>query len=104
MIGHSLAALHVHHLAQHASGPPAGSLQSMGGSCPRVGPEARATQVAAYTSGRLHVTTFDCLLLQHVLWQRPDEGPRIADYIMTELAADDGMQQAEYLLTGAGQL
>lgn len=57
-------------------------------------------QVAAYTSGQLSVSTFDCLLLQHVLWQRPDESRRIADYIMQQLAADDGMQQAEYLLTG----
>ena len=57
-------------------------------------------QVPAFTSGQLQVSTFDCLLLQHVLWQRPDEGPRIADWIMQRLAADDGMQQAEYLLTG----
>ena len=58
------------------------------------------TQVAAYTSGQLQVCAFDCLLLQHVLWQRPDEGPRIADWVMTQLAEDDGMQQAEYLMTG----
>lgn len=63
--------------------------------------EHHTVQVAAYTSGQLSVSTFDCLLLQHVLWQRPDESRRIADYIMQQLAADDGMQQAEYLLTGA---
>ena len=57
-------------------------------------------QVAAYTSGQLTVSQFDCLLLQHVLWQRPDEGPRIADWLLQQLAADDGLQQAEYLLTG----
>ena len=58
-------------------------------------------QVAAFTSGRRRVSRFDCLLLQHVLWQRPAEGPRIGDYILQQLGAEDDLQQAEYLFQGA---
>lgn len=55
-------------------------------------------QVAAYTSGRNVVSEFDCLLLQHVLWQRPDEADRIYDWLLNTMAADDGLQQMQYLL------
>ena len=58
-------------------------------------------QVAAYTSGRKAVTRHDCLLLQHVLWQRPAEAPRIGDYILKQLGAEDDMRQADYILQGA---
>ena len=58
-------------------------------------------QVAAFTSGRKRVSRFDCLLLQHVLWQRPAEGPRIGDYILQQLGAEDDLQQAEYLFQGS---
>ena len=57
--------------------------------------------MAAYTSGRTRVSKFDCLLLQHVLWQRPAEGPRIGDYILQQLGAEDDLQSAEYLFQGA---
>jgi len=57
-------------------------------------------QVAAYTSGRAVVSELDCLLLQHVLWQRPEEDERIYDWLLTSMAADDGLQQVQYLLAG----
>ncbi|KAL4443602.1 hypothetical protein ABPG75_011339 [Micractinium tetrahymenae] len=57
-------------------------------------------QVAAYTSGRGRVAEYDCLLLRHVLWQRPDESERIYDWLLSNLASDDGMQQMQYLLSG----
>jgi MoxR-like ATPase len=57
-------------------------------------------QVAAYTSGRTVVSELDCLLLQHVLWQRPEEAERIYDWLLTSMAADDGLQQVQYLLAG----
>lgn len=50
-------------------------------------------QVAAYCNGRDRVTEYDCLLLQHVLWQTPEQVDRIADWILGQLAADDGVKQ-----------
>jgi hypothetical protein len=35
----------------------------------------------------------DCLLLQHVLWNRPDLAERIYDYLLGQLAVDDGLKQ-----------
>ena len=57
-------------------------------------------QVAAYTSGRTVLADYDCLLLRHVLWQRPEECERIYEWLLSALAADDGMQQMQYLLSG----
>ena len=57
-------------------------------------------QVAAYTDGRSRLAEHDCLLLRHVLWQRPEEWERIYDWLLAALAADDGLQQMQYLLSG----
>lgn len=57
-------------------------------------------QVAAYTNGRSSLTEYDCLLLQHILWQRPEESERIADWLLEKLSSDDGVAQSEYLLGG----
>ncbi len=51
------------------------------------------TQVAAYCNGRGTVTEYDVLLLQHVLWQRPDNADRINDWVVSQLSADDGTKQ-----------
>jgi MoxR-like ATPase len=50
-------------------------------------------QVAAYCNGRDTVTEYDALLLQHVLWQRPEQSERIADWIIAQLSVDDGLKQ-----------
>lgn len=52
-----------------------------------------ALQVAAYCNGRDTVTEYDCLLLEHILWQRPEHAPKIADWLLSQLAVDDGMKQ-----------
>lgn len=57
-------------------------------------------QVAAYTNGRSRLTEYDCLILRHVLWQRPEESERIYEWLLNSLASDDGMQQMQYLLSG----
>ncbi|GFR51362.1 hypothetical protein Agub_g13786 [Astrephomene gubernaculifera] len=57
-------------------------------------------QVAAYCNGRDSVSEFDCLLLQHVLWQRPEQADRIHDWIIGQLSVDDGAKQVQYLLQG----
>lgn len=50
-------------------------------------------QVAAYCNGRDSVTEYDVLLLQHVLWQRPDTADKISDWVLSHLSADDGTKQ-----------
>ncbi|KAG2429170.1 hypothetical protein HYH02_014105 [Chlamydomonas schloesseri] len=57
-------------------------------------------QVAAYCNGRESVTEYDCLLLQHVLWQRPEQADRIHDWVVAQLSIDDGLKQVQYLLSG----
>lgn len=43
---------------------------------------------------------FDCLLLQHMLWQRPDEAQRILDFLLERLAIESSTQQTDYLFDG----
>ncbi|KAI8106560.1 hypothetical protein M9435_001103 [Picochlorum sp. BPE23] len=57
-------------------------------------------QVAAFSSGRTYVTPKDCMLLQHVLWQKPEESEKIYEWLLQALTQDDGMQQMQYLLSG----
>mmetsp|Transcript_21554 Transcript_21554/g.59746 ORF Transcript_21554/g.59746 Transcript_21554/m.59746 type:complete len:571 (+) Transcript_21554:16-1728(+) len=57
-------------------------------------------QVAAYCNGRDTVTEYDALLLQHVLWQRPEQADKIADWVVSQLSVDDGLKQVQYLLSG----
>jgi MoxR-like ATPase len=59
-----------------------------------------APQVAAYTNGQQAVSEYDCLLLQHVLWNRPAEADRINDWLLAELTKDEGISQMKYLLHG----
>jgi MoxR-like ATPase len=44
------------------------------------------------------VTEYDCLLLEHILWQRPEHAPKIADWLLSQLAVDDGMKQVNKLM------
>ena len=50
-------------------------------------------QVSAFCNGRDAVTEYDLLLLQHVLWQKPENADRIADWVLSQLSADDGTKQ-----------
>ena len=56
---------------------------------PSLPPLSTLTQVAAYTSGRGRLAEYDCLLLRHVLWQRPDEAERIYDWLLRWVLAPD---------------
>lgn len=47
---------------------------------------------------------YDTLLLQHVLWQRPEESERIGDWLAGQLAEDDGLLQFNYVFKGEGPL
>ena len=55
-------------------------------------------QVAAYCNGRERVSQYDCLLLEHVLWNKPEQAERISDWLLAQLAVDDGIKQVQYLL------
>ena len=60
-------------------------------------------QVAAHTNGRDTINKFDCLLLQHMLWQRPEESQRILDFLLERLAIESSTQQTDYLFDGTPQ-
>ena len=57
-------------------------------------------RVSAYTCGRRAVNEFDVLLLEHVLWQRPEEAERIRDWLLQRVCKDRGTKQVQYLLSG----
>jgi len=39
------------------------------------------------------VSEYDCLLLEHVLWAEPGHAAKISDWLLAQLAVDDGMKQ-----------
>lgn len=43
------------------------------------------------------MTEYDCLLLEHILWQQPEQANRIADWVLSQLAVDDGIKQVSVL-------
>lgn len=55
-------------------------------------------QVSAYTNGRSEVTVQDCLLLQHLMWQSPNEAERISEWLLAQLAEGGDVRQCDYLL------
>ena len=55
-------------------------------------------KVAAYTDGRTRVSEFDCLLLRHVLWQRPEEREYVSNYLLDRTVELKGAQQLRYFL------
>ena len=57
-------------------------------------------RVSAYTNGRSAVNEYDALLLQHVLWQRPEEAERVREWLLQRIVKDRGTQQVQYLLSG----
>ena len=59
-------------------------------------------RVAAHTNGRRSVSEFDCLLLRHCLWNRPEESLEIARWVnerVTTLQLQ-GIEQIQYMLAG----
>ena len=62
-------------------------------------------KVSAASHGRKRVDFIDCLLLQHVLWQYPEQRQQISEWLfdnMTPGTADDLVEQTHYLLRGLG--
>lgn len=57
-------------------------------------------QVAAYADNRTTVNESDCLLLEYVMGQRPDDARKVRMHILETLAADKGLQQCELVFLG----
>eukprot|EP00238_Polyblepharides_amylifera_P007349 CAMPEP_0196585576 /NCGR_PEP_ID=MMETSP1081-20130531/51182_1 /TAXON_ID=36882 /ORGANISM="Pyramimonas amylifera, Strain CCMP720" /LENGTH=497 /DNA_ID=CAMNT_0041907171 /DNA_START=285 /DNA_END=1778 /DNA_ORIENTATION=+ len=57
-------------------------------------------RVMAYTNGRRAVNVYDCLMLQHTMWQRPEEADIIQSWVLERAAQDKGTDQVSYLLSG----
>lgn len=55
-------------------------------------------QVAAFADGRGSPNEFDCLLLEHVFGQRPDDSRKVRDFVLETIGSDPGLTQAELVL------
>jgi MoxR-like ATPase len=57
-------------------------------------------QVAAYADNREEVHEYDCLLLEFVFGQRPDDAQKVRAYVLETIASDPGLQQTELVFLG----
>jgi len=57
-------------------------------------------QVAAFADGRDQVNEYDCLLLEFVFGNRPDDAQKVRAYILEIIASDPGLQQTELVFLG----
>lgn len=57
-------------------------------------------QVAAYADGRTAANEVDCLLLEFVLGQRPEDSHKVRSRVLEVIASDPGLQQAELVFLG----
>jgi MoxR-like ATPase len=55
-------------------------------------------KVAAYTNGRIEISPFDCLLLQHCLWQKPEEQELVFEFLLDKLSADEEVPNFEVIM------
>ena len=55
-------------------------------------------QVAAHADGRDEVSEVDCLLLEHVFGQRPDDAAKVKAKVLDTIGSDPGLTQAELVL------
>lgn len=46
------------------------------------------------------MSVFDTLLLQHVVWQRPEEAARIREWLLVRISQNLGIEQVKYMLSG----
>jgi len=52
------------------------------------------------TLRRTQVHEYDCLLLEHVFGQRPDDAHKVKAYVLENIASDPSLQQTELLFLG----
>lgn len=58
-------------------------------------------QVAAFADGRSQVNEYDCLLLEYVFGQRPDDSHKVKSYVLENISSDPELQKAEILFLGS---
>jgi len=58
-------------------------------------------QVAAYTDGRNEVSQWDCWLLQHCLWNKPEQRDPIFDWYKSRVGAKEASPERFAKITGA---
>ena len=58
------------------------------------------SQVVAFADGRSAVNEYDCLLLEHVFGNRPDDSHKVREHILETIASDPGLQQTELVFLG----
>lgn len=49
---------------------------------------------------QLQVNEYDCLLLEFVFGNRPDDAQKVRAYILETIASDPGLQQTELVFLG----
>lgn len=57
-------------------------------------------QVAAHADGRAAVNEYDCLLLEYVFGNRPDDSHKVRSQVLEIIASDPGLQQTELVFLG----
>eukprot|EP00210_Caulerpa_lentillifera_P000976 g941.t1 len=57
-------------------------------------------QVVAYADGRDQVNEYDCLLLEHIFGNRPDDSQKVKSYVTETIASDPGLQQSALVFLG----
>lgn len=57
-------------------------------------------QVAAHADGRATVNEYDCLLLEYVFGNRPDDSHKVRAQVLEIIASDPGLQQTELVFLG----
>jgi len=55
-------------------------------------------KLAAYTNGRMEVRPFDCILLQHCLWQSPAEQELIFEFLLEKLSANEDLPNFDIIM------
>lgn len=57
-------------------------------------------QVVAFADGRDRVNEYDCLLLEHIFGNRPDDSQKVKSYVTETIASDPGLQQSALVFLG----
>lgn len=55
-------------------------------------------KVVAYSNGRTQISPFDCLLLQHCLWHKPEEQEYLLEFLLDKLSADEEVPNFEIIM------
>jgi hypothetical protein len=69
----------------------------------RLAKSARLLKISAASHGRQKVDTVDCLLLQHCMWQLPEQKTAIKEWLLDNLTPGGDVGQFQFLLENLRQ-